>query len=184
MTLNIAEIISKTNDLSTFEERLKFLSQHKSNALRVILQYALHPDSRFEPGLVIPTKKNVMPQGISNTTLYKEYSRMYVLLQRTDTLRLKRKQEILTTIYEGIGIDEAALLTIILEGKFKESFSNVDETLVNDVFPGSIPDTKEVDMEILDSSIMKPHRVPVNPVPEEEEVEEKPVKKGFPKKKK
>lgn len=136
MIKSISEILKQCHALPA-GDRVLFLQQHDSTALRVILQYAL--DSRIEW---------LLPQGTppykpcehldQHGNLYREIRKVHNFIKgggHPDMHSLKR-ETLFVQFIEGLDPEDAKVICLAKDKKLP--YKSINAKLVNSAFPGLI----------------------------------------------
>lgn len=134
--LPISTILETASQFKTNQEKIQYLRQHDSSALRTVLQYAMDPKVKWllpegEP----PYKKN---QNIDQEgMLYAEARRLYLFVEGGNPNLTKLKREMLfIDLLQSVHPKDAELLISVKEKKLP--YKNYSKKLINEAFPGLI----------------------------------------------
>ena len=136
MKLGLAEIIKKTSELPTRQEKINFLIQNESIPLRIVLKAA------NDPNLIWDLPEGAPPYKPSNLTdnqgmLYTEIDRFPIFLKGgRDDVPPKRKQILFIQMLESIDAEDAKLVIAIKEKKLP--YKGITTKIISEAFPGLI----------------------------------------------
>lgn len=134
--LAISQIIENASTLKTAQEKVAYLRQNDSSALRMVLQYAM--DNRVKwalPEGVPPYKPN--PNIDQEGMLYSEARRLYLFIEGGNPNLTKLKREMLfIDLIQSVHPKDAELLLSIKEKKLPHK--GLTKKIVNEAFPGLV----------------------------------------------
>jgi len=128
----ISEIIKEASELRTRQEKIDFLRQYDSSALRIVLQYALDSNIKFllpegEP----PYKPNEYDE--SRYWLYSEARKLYLFVEGgNDNLKPNRREMLFVSFLESIDPEDAKLILSVKDKKLP--VKGITPKLVNEAF--------------------------------------------------
>jgi hypothetical protein len=133
MRLSISEIINKAATLKTKEEKVKWLKENDSPALRTVLKYTYDPNVEFLiPNTPPPWKKNsyVGVEGM----LYSEARRLRIFVKGGgyDNLNKVKREQLFISLLEDIDNSDAELLCKMIAQK---PLSGISRDVVQTAFP-------------------------------------------------
>ena len=133
----ISEIIEQAAQKTSDADKINFLYQHQSEALKTVLQYALHPDIKWvlPPGAPPYKPTDFLDQ---EGMLYMEARRLYLFVEggNNDLKKVKREMMFIGLL-ESIHKKDAELLLSIKEKKLP--YPSITANIVNSAFPGLLP---------------------------------------------
>ena len=127
----ISEILKEVSEAKQKDEKIYLLRKHDCPALREVVRYAIG-EPEFYTNTLPQYKVDPAPHGLSFSTLFSEYKRLYIFLKGTKCTE-KRKNELLAQMLESIHTSEADLLAKIITKQYKP---NLNKKVVNEAFPG------------------------------------------------
>lgn len=134
MTLSIYEILSKTNTKKTKAEKVRFLRENQSPALRLVLQFALHPNVKvLLPEGPAPFKPaELADENIGK--LYSEANRLYLFCEGGNPdLSQNRREALFIQLLESIHPKDAELLITAKDKKLP--FKDISRPVITEAFP-------------------------------------------------
>lgn len=138
MVLNFYELFEKYEQLQTKEERINFLRQNASQALRSILYHTYNPNLKFFTDKFPEEYKpdNASPPGMSHSNLFMEIRKIPMFLEN-DSLPVKKKNTLLIQMLESLEAKEGELLVKI----FKKNLDipHLSRSIVREAFPNLLP---------------------------------------------
>lgn len=140
MRLGIFEVLKKTSELTSFQDRVVFLRQNDNGALRMVLKYALDPNIIWDlPDTDPPYKPTIFP-GQENM-LMAESRRLYLFIRGGNpNLKQTRREALYIEMLESVHPEDAILLNHAKNKKLP--YKNITVKLVNEAFPGLIEDKR------------------------------------------
>jgi hypothetical protein len=129
----ISEIIEKAAELKTKKEKVDFLRQNDSSALRTVLKYTADPQIKFLlPDSDPPFKLSEAKE--SQGMLYSEARRLYLFVEGGNPNLTPFKREMLfVQLLEAVDPKDAQLL---LQVKNKKLPKGLDKKLIQEAFEG------------------------------------------------
>lgn len=138
----LSEIIETIKNAKTDNEKRFYLQRNLTPALKVVLQYALHPSIQLYTKEVPSYIKDDSPAGLSVSSLYQEYKKFYILLTQEQEFIVsykktanKRKQDILIQMLESLHQKDAKVLESIIQRDFSQKYG-ITKELVESIIPG------------------------------------------------
>lgn len=131
MQLYISEILDKASKAKTKDEKIKILRENATPALKEVIKYAFG-NIEFYTNSIPSYKIDDAPYGLSFSSLYSEYKRLYIFTKDNQT-KPERKTQILLQILESIHPSEADLLYKIVTKTYKP---NLNKKIIEEAFPG------------------------------------------------
>ncbi len=140
MRLAIFEILEQTAKLKTKQEKIEFLNKHHSTALATILRFGLDPSIKWLlPEGEVPYKPN--PMGDENH-LIADARRLYLYIEGGNpNLKQTRRETLFIELLENCHPKDAALIVALKDKKMP--YKGITATLINEAFPGLIPDGQD-----------------------------------------
>lgn len=139
MILSVSEVLEKTSEIKSFEEKVKFLQQNGSNALVILLRLAFDPSIKWlVPEGIPPYKPSefVDAQGM----LHREFRKLVYFIDtgdQTPNIRQYRRESMFIQFLETIDKRDADLIVSIRHGKMP--YRTITRRLASTAFPGTIP---------------------------------------------
>lgn len=142
MHLGIAEILQKVSEQKDAKARKEALAQHARNqGVLTILKLA------FDPGIVFnlppgePPYKPCQYQD-QQAMLYNQLRKMYLFIGEGNPNVTKMKREMLfVNMLESLDPEDAKLLLAVKDKKMP--YKGITKKLVNETFPGLLPNEQE-----------------------------------------
>ena len=137
----LPEILKEANKLATREERIEFLRQNDSPALRDIIRIAFDKDVvSMLPEGAPPYTPDDAPEGYAPSSLYKKFSefRFYFKGPVAEGLKPLKREEMFVKLLESIHSSEAELLVRAKDRILHKKLMGITRKLCQDAFPGLI----------------------------------------------
>ena len=134
MKLSLSEILKKASDFDKKQDRVDYLRQNDSAALRALLKYAYDEKVKFllpegEP----PYKPNELPD--QEGTMYSELRRLYLLIEGgNNNLKPMRREYLFVQLLETVNKDDAKLLIAVKDKKIP--YKGITKKFVEELYPG------------------------------------------------
>lgn len=134
MKLSLSEILKNASEFDKKQDRINYLMQYDSPALRALLKYAYDDKVKFllpegEP----PYKPNELPdqEGI----LYSELRRLYLFIEGGNpNLKPMRREYLFVQLLETVNKDDAKLLIAVKDKKIP--YKGITKKFIEEVYPG------------------------------------------------
>jgi hypothetical protein len=143
MLFSLSEIINKTCDLQTKEEKVDWLKKHDSIPLKTVIKYMYDKSVEFLiPNTPPPWKKNgyIGVEGM----LYKETRRLRIFIKGGgyDNLDRVKRENLFISLLEDVDDKDAELLVKMIAQK---PLKGLPRAVVIEAFPGLIQSNEEKD---------------------------------------
>jgi hypothetical protein len=143
MKLGIGEILTKAGKMKTKEEKIEYLRKNDSRPLQDIIQYALHPDIKWDIPEGTPPYTPT-PYLDQEQMLYVEARKLYLFVNgRGNNLNRTKLENLFIQLLESVAPKDAELLCMVKEGKLPKG---ITPSLIEEVWPGLIPN--ETDQKV------------------------------------
>ena len=111
-TRSFAEILTQVSKIKTKKEKVQFLRQYQTDALRMICKSSFDPNIVWElPDGDVPYTPNDAPDGTEHTSLQQEVRKLYHFIRGGNPGMHQNKRELMfVQMLEGLQADEAELL--------------------------------------------------------------------------
>jgi len=136
MDLLISEILDKVSKIKVKKEKVAFLKQYDSNALRMVLK------SSFDPKIVwllpegeVPYEKNDAPEGTEHSNLHGEASKLYHYLEGGNAdLTQNKRETMFVQLLEGLHQTDAEVLVAAKDKSLHRKFKGLSDNVVKEAF--------------------------------------------------
>lgn len=149
MKLSVPEILEQVALAPTKEEKIATLKKYDNTTLRSVLKINFDKETVLDlpPGHP-PYKTNKdMPVGLSESNLYNEARRFYLLVKgngrRPAALKPIQIENIWVQILEGIHWTEAELLCHMKDRALSKVYKGLTEALIRESYPDLLPQKPE-----------------------------------------
>ena len=135
----ISVILEQASQIKNRADRAKYLREHGSKPLMIILQYCFHPTVKWLlPEGAVPYKP-MAKWDDQEGHLYLEARKLYLFVEGgyPGNLSQKRREELFIQILEGIHPQDAQLLVSVKDKKMP--YEGIDYSIVREAFPGVVP---------------------------------------------
>jgi hypothetical protein len=134
MKLSLSEILRNASELDKKQDRIDYLRQNDSAALRALLKYAYDDKVKFLlPEGDPPYKPNTLPdqEGI----LYSELRRLYLFIEGGNpNLKPFRREYLFVQLLETVDQHDAKLLIGVKDKKIP--YKNLTKKFIQEAYPG------------------------------------------------
>ena len=140
MKLLVSEVLLKANKVANKKDRIAFLQEHDSPALRDIIRIAYDDDVvSLLPVGSPPYKEDDAPVGHAPSSLYKEFRQFKYFFKGSIGEKLKpmKRETLFVQLLESIHASEAKLL-VRAKDKDMKNIPGVTKKLCQEAFPGLI----------------------------------------------
>lgn len=143
MRLLVPEILKQVSEAKP-AERAGILQQHKDNQLlKDVLLLNFGPAEFDLPAGEPPYKVNPQPVGLTDTNLYAEWRRAYLLIKghpkRPAGVKKIQVENVFIQMLEGIHADEASMLISLKDKALAKKYKGLTEKVVREAFPELLP---------------------------------------------
>jgi hypothetical protein len=162
---SIGYVIDALRKAKNRNERLQILKDHDNIALRCILRMQFDDELIFElPKDEVEFKPGNFPLDLGDTSLKQQYKKFYLFLKdKHPRLKQDKREKIFIRLLESLDDREAKILLDVKDKKLK---CGVTKKLVDEAFPGLLPEKEEKVVEKKE----KKKKEKVEEVPEAETV--------------
>jgi hypothetical protein len=142
MRLSIPEILEQVVLAPSKAEKIAALQKHNSPVLRDILRINFDDNVKLDlpKGATPRTNNKDLPIGLSESNLYNEARRLYILEpghpKFNANVKKLQRENIWIQILEGCHHTEAALLDQVKEKELSKHYKGLTAALVSEAFPG------------------------------------------------
>jgi hypothetical protein len=145
MRLLVSEILEKVSAAKP-ADRARVLKENsdRNQLLQDVLRLNFDPAVKFDlPAGAPPYKINPQPAGLTDSNLYAECRRMYLLIKdhprRPKNLKQLQVENVFIQILEGIHSSEAEMMIALKDKALAKKYKGVTESVVREAFPGLLP---------------------------------------------
>ena len=147
MDLLISEILDKVSKIKVKKEKVAFLKQYDSDALRMVIK------SSFDPNIVwvmpkgnVPYTPNDAPAGTEHTRLATEAKKLYRFIRGGDNITPQfKKEQMFVQLLEGLHKDEAELICYAKDKQLHKIVKGLSAPVVRQAF-GWDEDFMQIDL--------------------------------------
>lgn len=136
--LMVSEVLKNTSKLKTKNERMDYLKEHDSPALRDIIRVNYDEDIvSLLPEGVPPFKKDDAPDGHNLSSLHKQHKNLaYFFKGKYSSMNQGKRESMFIGMLETLHADEADLLVAVKDKTMK--YKGITKLLVKEVWPNLI----------------------------------------------
>ena len=135
-TRSIAEILTQVSKIKTKKEKVSFLRQYQTDALRMICKASFDPKIFWElPEGDVPYRENDAPEGTEHTLLGHEVRKLYHFIKGGNPKLTRNKREMMfVQMLEGLHKDEAELLIAAKDKNLHRKYKGLSDNVVKEAF--------------------------------------------------
>ena len=135
-TLSFAEILDKVSKIKTKKEKVTYLRQYQTDALRMICKASFDPKIEWElPKGDVPYTPNDAPEGTEHTTLQMEVRSLYHYIKGGNpSLHQNKRESMFIQMLEGLHADEAELLVAAKDKRLHRKYKGLSDNVVKEAF--------------------------------------------------
>ena len=136
MNLLVSEILGKVSKLKTKKEKVAWLKQHDSDALRMVIKSSFDPELNWllQEGDV-PFNRNDAPEGTEHTDLHMEARKLYHFIEGGNNQITQNKREsMFVQLLEGLHESEADVLVAAKDKKLHQIYKGLSAPVVKEAF--------------------------------------------------
>ena len=131
-----SEILQKVGKLKTKKQKIDFLRQNNTPALRMVVK------SSFDPNIIwvlpegpVPFKPNDVPEGTEHTILASEARKLYNFVEGGNGALTKNKREMMfVQMLEGLHKDEADVIIAAKDKSLHKVYKGLSAAVVKEAF--------------------------------------------------
>ena len=131
-----SEILDKVAKLKTKKQKVEFLRQHNTDALRMILKSSFDPKIVWQlPEGEVPFSPNDAPEGTEHTVLAMEARKLYNFIQGGNNALTQNKREMMfVQMLEGLHQTEAYMLVDAKDKILHKTYKGLSAAVVKEAF--------------------------------------------------
>ena len=131
-----SEILDKVAKLKTKKQKVEFLRQHNTDALRMILKSSFDPKIVWQlPEGEVPFSPNDAPEGTEHTVLAMEARKLYNFIQGGNNALTQNKREMMfVQLLEGLHQTEANMLVDAKDKILHKRYKGLSSAVVKEAF--------------------------------------------------
>ena len=135
-TRSFAEILTQVSKIKTKKEKVQFLRQYQTDALRMICKASFDPKIEWVlPDGDVPYRENDAPEGTEHTQLHQEARKLYHFIKGGNPQLTQNKRELMfVQMLEGLHKDEALLLVAAKDKKVHRQYKGLSDNVVKEAF--------------------------------------------------
>ena len=135
-TRSFAEILTQVSKMKTKKEKVSFLRQYQTDALRMVCKASFDPKIVWElPDGDVPYRENDAPEGTEHTLLSHESRKLYHFIKGGNpTLSRNKREMMFVQMLEGLHKDEALLLVAAKDKKLHRQYKGLSDNVVKEAF--------------------------------------------------
>ena len=135
-TRSFSEILTQVSKTKSKKEKVSFLRQYQTDALRMICKASFDPKIIWElPEGDVPYIQNDAPEGTEHTLLAHESRKLYHFIRGGNPSLTQNKREMMfVQMLEGLHKDEADLLCAAKDKILHQKYKGLSDNVVKEAF--------------------------------------------------
>ena len=131
-----SEILNKVAKLKTKKQKVEFLRQHNTDALRMVLKSSFDPKIVWQlPEGPVPFSPNEAPEGTEHTVLAMEARKLHNFIQGGNNALTQNKREMMfVQMLEGLHQTEAYMLVDAKDKILHKRYKGLSSAVVKEAF--------------------------------------------------
>ena len=131
-----SEILNKVAKLKTKKQKVEFLRQHNTDALRMVLKSSFDPKIVWQlPEGPVPFSPNAAPEGTEHTVLAMEARKLHNFIQGGNNALTQNKREMMfVQMLEGLHQTEAYMLVDAKDKILHKTYKGLSAAVVKEAF--------------------------------------------------
>ena len=131
-----SEILNKVAKLKTKKQKVEFLRQHNTDALRMVLKSSFDPKIVWQlPEGPVPFSPNEAPEGTEHTVLAMEARKLHNFIQGGNNALTQNKREMMfVQLLEGLHQTEAYMLVDAKDKILHKRYKGLSSAVVKEAF--------------------------------------------------
>jgi hypothetical protein len=135
-TRSFSEILTQVSKIKTKKEKVQFLRQYQTDALRMICKSSFDPNIVWElPEGDVPYTPNDAPDGTEHTSLQQEVRKLFHFIKGGNPNLHQNKRELMfVQMLEALQADEAELLVAAKKKELHRKYKGLSDNVVKEAF--------------------------------------------------
>ena len=131
-----SEVLTKVGKLKTKKQKVEYLKQNNSDALRMVLKSSFDPKIVWQlPEGPVPFSPNEAPEGTEHTVLASEARKLYNFIQGGNNALTQNKREMMfVQMLEGLHQTEAYMLVDAKDKILHKTYKGLSSAVVKEAF--------------------------------------------------
>ena len=131
-----SEILQKVAKLKTKKQKVEYLKQNNSDALRMVLKSSFDPKIVWQlPEGPVPFSPNEAPEGTEHTVLAREARKLHNFIQGGNNALTQNKREMMfVQLLEGLHQTEAYMLVDAKDKVLHKTYKGLSSAVVKEAF--------------------------------------------------
>lgn len=131
-----SEIFEKVGKLKTKKEKVKYLQDNNTDALRMVIKSSFDPNIKWLlPEGSVPYVPNDAPEGTEHNVLSYESRKLYHFIEGGNpTLTQNKRETMFVQLLEGLHGDEAEVLVAAKDKKLHQKYKGLSNNVVKEAF--------------------------------------------------
>lgn len=131
-----SEVLTKVGKLKTKKQKVEYLKQNNSDALRMVLKSSFDPKIVWQlPEGPVPFSPNEAPEGTEHTVLASEARKLYNFIQGGNNALTQNKREMMfVQMLEGLHQTEAYMLVDAKDKVLHKTYKGLSSAVVKEAF--------------------------------------------------
>ena len=131
-----SEVLEKVGKLKTKKQKIDYLRENNSDALRMVVKSSFDPNIVWElPEGPVPYEPNAAPEGTEHTVLASEARKLYNFVRGGNGSLTQNKREMMfVQMLEGLHKDEADMIVCAKDKSLHKMYKGLSAAVVKEAF--------------------------------------------------
>jgi hypothetical protein len=131
-----SEVLEKVGKLKTKKQKIDYLRENNSDALRMVVKSSFDPNIVWElPEGPVPYQPNSAPEGTEHTVLAYEAKKLYNFVRGGNGSLTQNKREMMfVQMLEGLHKDEADMIVCAKDKSLHKMYKGLSAAVVKEAF--------------------------------------------------
>jgi hypothetical protein len=131
-----SEVLEKVGKLKTKKQKIDYLRENNSDALRMVVKSSFDPNIVWElPEGPVPYQPNSAPEGTEHTVLAYEAKKLYNFVRGGNGALNQNKREMMfVQMLEGLHKDEADMIVCAKDKSLHKMYKGLSAVVVKEAF--------------------------------------------------
>ena len=131
-----SEILTKLGKIKSKKDKVNFLKQHNTDALRQIIKSSFDPNIKWAlPFGEVPFIPNEAPEGTEHNVLSYEARKLYHYIEGGNpTLSQNKREMMFVQLLEGLHPDEAEIVVAAKDKVLNQKYKGLSSNVVKEAF--------------------------------------------------
>ena len=139
MELLISEILDKVSKIKSKKDKVKFLQEHNTDSLRMVIKSAFDPKIKWLlPEGDVPYARNDAPEGTEHSVLAYEARKLYHFMEGGNAdINQNKRETMFVQMLEGLHESEADVLCAAKDKVLHKKYKGLSVPVIKEAFSWS-----------------------------------------------